>query len=176
MTTERERRFVGPRRGQLIFALAFVALSALLLSMITQQTAWLPKTKLSAQPRFWPAIGLGGMTLLGALHLIRLPWRRLTPADWTELRRWGGILEFALWFMGYVLIVPVLGYLPVTLAFVLALTWRMGYRDRKMYLYAALFGLVVVVGFKGLLNVRIPGGAVYDYLPDPLRGLFILYL
>ncbi|MFV0514346.1 MAG: tripartite tricarboxylate transporter TctB family protein [Jhaorihella sp.] len=176
MPTERERRFVGPRRGQLIFALAFLSASALLLSLISGQTTWIAKTALFSQPRFWPAIGLGGMALFGGLHLYRLPWRHNTRYDWWEARKWLAVLEFALWFMAYVLLVPVLGYLPVTLAFVPALSWRMGYRSRAIMVSGVVFAVVVVVMFKGFLSVKIPGGAVYEYLPGGLRSFFILYL
>ena len=174
MPTERERRFVGPRRGQLAFAVALLVLSGALLALIGDQTAWAAKTQLFAQPRFWPAVGLGGMVALGALHLARLPWRRLTADDWTELRRWVRVLEFVLWFMGYVLIVPYIGYLPATLVFVPALSWRMGYRSRRMHVIGVVFAVAVVVMFKSFLSVRIPGGMVYEYLPDGLRTLFIL--
>lgn len=176
MATERERRFVGPRRGQLIFALGFVALSVLLLTQIGHQTVWAAKTKVFAQPRFWPAVGLGGMTLLGALHLYRLPWRRFTAADRGELKRWAEVLEYAVWFMAYVLAVPVIGYLPATLIFMPALTWRMGYRSRLMLGTSLVFAVAVVVLFKTFLSVKIPGGAIYDLLPGALRGFFILYL
>lgn len=174
MPSERERRFPGPRRGQLIFALVFFAFALLLLSLIGDQTRWAEKTRLFAQPRFWPAIGLGGMAVLGGLHLYRLPWRRVTRHDRRELRRWGRALEFAGWFMGYVLAVPVLGYLPVTLVFVPALAWRMGYRSRAMMGIGAAFAVAVVVLFKALLAVKVPGGAIYEYLPGALRGFFIL--
>lgn len=176
MPSERERRFVGLRRGQLIFAAGLVAVSALLLAQIGTQTVWVEKTRLVAQPRFWPAVGLGAMVLLGGLHLWRLPWWRNTSDDWQETRRWLAVMEYAAWFMAYVLLVPVLGYLPVTVAFVLALGWRMGYRSRAMMLTGIVFALAVVVLFKGLLSVRIPGGAIYEYLPGALRSLAILYL
>ncbi|MCE8509411.1 tripartite tricarboxylate transporter TctB family protein [Ruegeria pomeroyi] len=176
MPTERERRFVGPRRGQLIFALFFVAVSVLLLSQIGSQTKWIEKSKLFAQPRFWPAVGLGGMVLLGGVHLYLLPWRRATRYDWWELRKWAQVLEFAIWFLAYVLLVPLIGYLPVTLVFVPLLAWRMGYRDRRMLGLSILFAVAVVVLFKGLLGVKIPGGAIYEYLPGALRSFFILYL
>lgn len=176
MPTERERRFVGPRRGQLVFALVFVAVSVLLLALIGRQTAWAEKTRLFAQPRFWPAVSLGLMTGLGGLYLYRLPWRQITRDDRRELRNWATVLEYALWFMAYVLLVPILGYLPVTLVFVPALSWRMGYRSRFMLTISVVFAVAVVVLFKGLLSVRIPGGAVYDYLPGALRSFFILYL
>jgi hypothetical protein len=176
MATERERRFVGPRRGQLYFALAFLAAAALLLALIGQQTRWVENTELFAQPRFWPAVGLGGMVLLGALHLARLPWRATTPFDRTEVLKWATVIEFALWFMAYVVLVPIIGYLPVTLVFVPALAWRMGYRSRRMLGISAVFAVSVVVLFKSFLSVKIPGGMLYEYLPGALRSFAILNL
>lgn len=176
MPTERERRFVGPRRGQLIFALFFVAVSILLLSQIGSQTKWVEKSKLFAQPRFWPAVGLGGMVLLGGAHLYLMPWRRITRYDVTELRKWAQVLEFAAWFMAYVVLVPLIGYLPVTMAFMPLLTWRMGYRQPRMLWLSVGFAVAVVVLFKGFLSVKIPGAAIYEYLPGALRSFFILYL
>ncbi len=174
MASERERRFTGPRRGQLIFALAFFALSVLLLSLITEQTRWVAKTRFVAQPRFWPAVGLGGMVVMGGLHLWYLPWRRLTRFDWAEARKWAVVVEYALWFLAYVTLVPMIGYLPVTVAFVPALSWRMGYRDRVMIWIGVCFAIAVVVLFKSFLSVKIPGGALYEYLPGALRSFFIL--
>lgn len=176
MQSERERRFVGPRRGQLLFVLTFLVLSVLLLSQITSQTTWVTKTAVFAQPRFWPAVGVGGMVLFTALHLWKLPFRRFEHADFREALRWGAALEFALWFMGYVTLVPLIGYLPVTLVFVLLLSHRMGYRGRMMQIIGVLFAIAIVVIFKGLLAVRIPGAALYEYFPDGLRSFAILYL
>lgn len=176
MPTEKERRFVGPRRGQLVFALFFVVVSLLLISQIGTQTKWVEKSKFFAQPRFWPAIGLGGMVLLGGLHLYRLPWWHTTRYDWWETRKWATVFEYAGWFMAYVLLVPLIGYLPVTMVFVPVLAWRMGYRDRKMLTISIVFAVFVVLLFKAFLGVKIPGGALYEYLPGALRSFFILYL
>ncbi|MFY0309023.1 tripartite tricarboxylate transporter TctB family protein [Leisingera sp. D0M16] len=176
MPSERERRFVGPRRGQLAFALILVGAALLLLVLITEQTAWVNKTKLFAQPRFWPAVAIGGMVLLGGLHLYKLPWRRVSRYDLWEVKRWGQVFEFAGWFMGYVLLVPIIGYLPVTLVFVPLLSWRMGYRSPFMLWTSAVFAVAVVVLFKALLSVKIPGAMLYEYLPGSLRSFFILYL
>jgi hypothetical protein len=38
------------------------------------------------------------------------------------------------------------------------------------------FAIAVVLVFKGLLSVRIPGALLYEYLPGPLRSFAILYL
>ena len=51
---------------------------------------------------------------------------------------------------------------------------RLGYRSRAMMWISLGFGGAVVVLFKGLLSVRIPGGAIYEYLPGALRSFFIL--
>jgi putative tricarboxylic transport membrane protein len=174
MSSERERRFSGPRRGQLIFALAFFALSVVLLSLIGQQTRWVAKTAFFAQPRFWPGVSLGGMVILGGLHLYRLPWRHLTGNDALELRRWASVLEYTGWFLAYVVLVPLIGYLPVTVVFVPLLGWRMGYRSRAMVWIGVGFAITVVVVFKSFLGVKIPGGALYDYLPGALRTFFIV--
>ena len=39
---------------------------------------------------------------------------------------------------------------------------------------AAGVGLFTVVLFKSLLQVKIPGGAVYEFLPGALRNFMIL--
>ncbi len=174
MSTPEERRFVGRLQGQVIFAIGFVVLSALLLSQIGEQTRWAKGTAFFAQPRFWPAVGLGGMVLFGALHFWRLPRRRVRRTDVIEARIWAQPLEYALWFMGYVLLVPIIGYLPVTMAFVPALIWRMGYRSKRLLWAGVVFAVLVVVLFKSVLQVKIPGAALYEYLPGALRSFFIL--
>ncbi len=174
MTTERERRFPGPRRGQVVFAMVLVAVSAVLLLQIGEQTRWVDKTKLFAQPRFWPAVGLGAMVVLAGLHLGRLPWRRVTRFDRDEALKWLSALEFVVWFLAYVWAVPILGYLPVTLVFLPALAWRMGYRSGRWMALSVGLAVAIVVLFKSFLSVRIPGAAAYEYLPDTLRSFFIL--
>ncbi|GAB4361603.1 MAG: hypothetical protein Kow0026_24820 [Oricola sp.] len=148
--------------------------STLLLSQLPSQTRWVAKTEFFAQPRFWPAAGLVAMVVFGALHLYTLPWRRFRRADWLEARKWASALEYAAWFMGYVVAVPVAGYLPSTLVFVPVLARRLGYRSRRMMLASILFGLVTVVVFKSFLEVKIPGGMLYEYLPGAIRNFFIL--
>ena len=174
MTTERERRFVGPRRGQIFFALGFLVFSGLLLSQIGSETRWVDNTQLFAQPRFWPAVGLLAMVALGMFHLIDLPWRQIKPFDRNETLKWARALEYVGWFMAYVVIVPVVGYLPTTLLFVPLLAWRMGYRSKRMLWISVGLGFCIVVLFKSFLAVRIPGAASYEYLPDALRNFFIL--
>jgi len=166
------------RAGQLLFALFFLAASLVLLAFLPDQTAWKARTKLFAQPRFWPGVGVAGMVLFGALHLrvqIRALGRaRPVRADWLEARRWLQALEYGGWFLAYVWLVPIAGYLPVTLIFAPLLAWRLGYHSARMLVISVLFGFGVVVLFKSLLAVKIPGGLIYEYLPGVWRSFFIL--
>lgn len=172
--TEEERRFVGPRRGQIVFALLFLGVSLFLLSQIGEQTKWMNKVKFAAQPRLWPAIGLGGMVLFSALHLWKLPRKRMVREDWQEAKIWLVPLEFALWFLIYVWMTPIIGYLLSTILFTQVLVFRMGYRKRSYKIAGLGFAICVVVIFKSFLQVKIPGGAIYEYLPAALRNFLIL--
>lgn len=174
MSIEKERRFKWPIRGQFLFAVVFVVVAVLLLSLIGDQTRWVNRGKFFSQPRLWPAIAIGGMVLFGALHLWKLPRRRFVRADVVEWRLWFLAIEWVLWFLTYVIIVPWAGYLPTTLVFVPLLMWRMGYRSRRMLGVGVVFAVMVVVVFKTFLEVKIPGGAVYEILPGALRSFFIL--
>ena len=127
-----------------------------------------------AQPRFWPAVGIGGMLLFAILHLWRLPRRRLVRADLREGRLWLFSFEFAAWFMVYVWAVPLVGYLPCSIAFVPLMAYRLGYRKPATLVTGAVFGFVVVLVFKAILEVKIPGAAVYDLLPPAVRNFLIL--
>ena len=176
MSSLEEKRFPGPLRGQLIFAIVFFVVALLLLSQIGEQTKWVKRTKFFAQPRFWPAVGLIGMVVFGGLHLWKLPRRRFDRFDYREWRIWFLAIEWVGWFLLYVLLVPIIGYLPTTMIFMPLITWRLGYRDKPMLWVAAIFGTLVVVLFKSLLQVKIPGGLIYEYLPSALRSFFILNL
>lgn len=162
------------RAGQILFAIGFTAIAILLVALLGDQTVWKAKVKFFAQPRFWPAVGVIGMAVFGALHLKTLRRNRISRDDLNEARIWFESVEYALWFLVYVWVVPIFGYLPVTLVFAPLLTWRLGYRSRRMLWISALFALLVVVLFKTMLQVKIPGGLIYEYLPGGLRSFFIL--
>lgn len=174
MSSEDERRFKWPIRGQLLFALVFLVAAVLLLSQLGSETRWVKRTKFFAQPRFWPGVAVGGMVLFSALHLWRLPRKRFQRPDMVEWRIWFFAIEWVLWFLAYVVVVPIVGYLPTTVVFVVLLAWRVGYRSKKMLWIAAGFAVAVVVVFKTFLQVKIPGGALYEYLPDAMRSVMIL--
>ena len=175
--TEHETPEIRP--GGVLFAVLFLLAAVFLLSQLGAETKFSGKTiwskKLFAQPRFWPAVGVIGMCLFGAAHLF-VTWRRRVPGTTREALTWARALEYLVWFMAYVFAVPVIGYLPASIIFAVALAARAGYRSRGMLGAAALTGLGVVVIFKALLQVKIPGGAIYEHLPDGLRNFAILYL
>lgn len=163
--------------GQVVFVFAALAMVILLLLLITRQTVWVEDAKnLPAQPRFWPAVALILMSGAFAQHAWRMRRRRPNAQDWAEARRWLEPLEYVGWFMVYVFAVPIVGFLPMSLLFACALTWRLGYRSRGALIVAAVFALATVILFKGLLGVKIPGATLYEGLPGGLRSFFILYL
>ncbi len=139
---------------------------------------WVSGKPLTAQPGFWPVTAIIGMLVFGALELVVIA-RRSLPLDrgalLPEAKLWLRALEFVGWFLVYVLAVPVIGYLPATLAFCVLLALRLGYRSATAIVGAMVVALFTVVVFKSLLSVKIPGGQVYEALPDGLRNVMILY-
>lgn len=167
--------FERPRpAGDLAFALGFLALAIFLASQLGTEAKWVKRTKLFAQPAFWPTVGIFGMLFFGAFHAFGSIISKRTPGRRAEAVLWLRSIEYALWFMAYVMVTPKLGYLPSTLIFALGLTLRTGLRGRVYLMAAGGMGLFIVVLFKSFLQVRIPGGAVYEYLPDALRNFMIL--
>lgn len=171
-----------PKAGEFLFVMVFVLLSAFLLTELGEQTRFSAKGKLFAQPAVWPAVGVIGMTLFGGLHILLTCMSRakdgvgaaVSTEVLTEVSSWLRGVEFAAWFMIYVFAVPGLGYLLSTVIFTALLALRMGYRKPRTILFAALAGLCIVLIFKTMLAVKIPGGAIYNALPDMLRNFMIV--
>ncbi len=166
------------RPGDMVFALAFFAFALFLLLNLPFQTTWVEKrTALFAQPAFWPAISLGLMTLFAALHLAGAVVSQRIPGRLAEALYWARSLEYAGWFMAYVLLVPWIGYLLATIAFCCVLAFRLGYRSARWMGVAAVFAIATVVIFKGLLQVKIPAGEIYGLLPPgAFRSFMMTYL
>ncbi|MHA7888649.1 tripartite tricarboxylate transporter TctB family protein [Roseicyclus sp.] len=163
--------------GQVIFVIASFAVSLGLLSQIGSQTEWSDSARtIAAQPRFWPAVALGLMVAGFGLHWRLMRRRRPDRRDWLEAKRWVEPLEYYGWFILFVLAVPRLGFLPMSLVMACALTWRLGYRSKGALALAALFAVSVTVTFKGFLGVNIPGGQIYELLPASVRTFFMVYL
>ncbi|QPM90276.1 tripartite tricarboxylate transporter TctB family protein [Pseudooceanicola algae] len=162
------------RAGEAVFAAAFFALSLLLLILLPWQTQWVPRTKLYVQPAFWPAIALFVMLVFSGGYLVVALGSHRLPGLRAELGAWARAGEFMVWFIAYVWLVPVIGYLLATIAFCCTLSWRMGYRNARWMGLSALFGLAVVALFKGFLGVNIPAGDIYDLLPPGEARSFLM--
>ncbi len=163
------------RPGDYVFSLVFLLFSLFLLVSLPEETVWVERTKLYAQPAFWPSVSVAIMVLFSAIHLAGSLVSERIEGRWVEVAYWLRSLEYAAWFMIYVQAVPQLGYLPATILFCLALSWRLGYRTWRWALINIAFAFVVVLLFKGLLQVKVPAGALYDFLPGALRIFMINY-
>lgn len=163
------------RPGDLIYSFACLVFSLFLAINLSSETTWASNTKLFAQPAFWPYFAVISMVLFSALHLVSSLVSPKLDGRWEEIGFWLRSAEFAGWFMIYVIVVPQLGYLPATIVFAVALSYRLGYRGAKFLGSAALFGAVVVIVFKTILQVKVPGGAVYEYLPTALRSFMLTH-
>jgi small-conductance mechanosensitive channel len=164
------------RPGDIVFAWAFLILSVFLVSQLGTQAPWNPKAKIFSQPAFWPTVAVFSMTLFAAFHLLSSFLSTRLEGRWIEVWAWVRSLEYAGWFMAYVYIVPILGYLPTSVVAAVLLGLRAGYRSKRVLGSLALLAVVIVVVFKGFLQVKIPGGAVYEYLPSAIRSFFLTYL
>lgn len=165
------------RPGDFFIALLSFLFALFLLVNLPYQTQWVARTKLFAQPAFWPVVAILSMVLFSGMHLVGAVVSERIPGRFQEVLHWIKSIEYALWFMAYVALVPVLGYLPATLLFTITLSYRLGYRGWRWMLVAALFGFVVVILFRGMLQVKIPSGALYELLPaGGLRSFMMIYL
>jgi len=163
------------RPGDIVFAWAAFIFSVFMLTQIADQTAWKNGGKLFSQPRFWPAVSLGGMAAFAGLHLLGSALSERIAGRWREVWLWVTALEYAGWFVLYAIVVPYLGYLPTTVLFAVVLALRVGYRRASTVLIAAIVAVVIVLLFKTMLKVNLPGGLVYEYLPDGLRQFMLTY-
>lgn len=161
-----------------LFAVLAFAFAILLLTQVGTQVTWSSSKTFTNQPGFWPVMAICGMVVFGFFEVLnqwrsrpRNPISNAIP----EILHWLAGVEFAVWFLAYVLIVPYLGYLGSTAIFAGLLTLRVGYRSRSLVLSAILTGIAIVIVFKSFLSVKIPGGVIYEFLPDAVRNFFIIY-
>ena len=164
----------GRKPGEMLFSMLLLLLAGALLAVLPWQTTWLDGKGFAAQPRFWPALSLGGVVLFAVLHVLFRGKLDRTPGRWIEGLTWIRSLEFIGWYMVYVAAIPIIGYLLATVIFCTLLAIRVGYRGATL-LWAAFFGLSVVLFFKTAMNVKIPGGAIYEFAPEGLRYILLRY-
>ena len=163
------------RPGDIVFAWTLLVLSVLLLTQIADQTSYKSGGKLFAQPRFWPAVSLMGMTFFAAFHLLGSLLSERIEGRWREVLTWFASLEYAIWFIAYAASVPYGGYLPTTIVFAVLLSLRVGYRNAKMLGAAMISSVIIVLLFKTILQVNLPSGLIYEVLPDGLRQIMLTY-
>ncbi|MEM7439648.1 MAG: tripartite tricarboxylate transporter TctB family protein [Pseudomonadota bacterium] len=159
--------------GAMLFMIAFCLISVVLVLYLGDQTKFSAKGKFFAQPRVWPAVGVIGMAAFSAAYVLqRIRVQR--TGEISEAFLWLRGLEYVAWFMIYVWAVPRVGYLPTTVIFAIILAFRVGYRETRTLIAAGATGFAIVLVFKTFLGVKIPGGAIYEYLPTTIRNFFIL--
>lgn len=163
------------RPGDLVFAVFFLLFALFLLFNLDGQTTWVKRTKLVAQPAFWPMVSVWLMTIFAALHFLGSVVSPRIPGRLAEVTFWLKSLEYVGWFLIYVICVPYAGYLISTIAFTVLLAFRLGYRTPKSVAAAAAAGFVIVLIFKTFLQVKVPGGKIYEVLPDGLRAFMLTY-
>jgi len=151
------------RPGDIVFAWAFLILSLFLVSQLDSQAPWKP------------TVAVYAMSLFAAFHLLSSFLSERLEGRWIEIWNWVKSVEYAGWFMAYVSLVPKLGYLPMTMVFAVLLGLRAGYRSLKVLGFLLLLAVIIVVVFKGFLQVKIPGAAIYEYLPTAMRSFFLTY-
>ena len=170
---------VPSQSATLLFMVVSFAVAVFLASQLGSELKWSSRKSIFAQPGFWSAMSIVGMLICGmaqlALYIVKNKPFHLSHSL-GEIRLWAGALEYVLWFLLYVLIVPKIGYLLASIIFCWALSYRLGYRQRKMQCYSVILAIFIVIIFKSFLAVKIPGALIYDYLPDGLRNFMILYL
>ncbi|MEL6451107.1 MAG: tripartite tricarboxylate transporter TctB family protein [Pseudomonadota bacterium] len=99
-------------------------------------------------------------------HAWRRRFRLPTDARY-ELVQWLRALEYVGWFVGYTLLVPLLGYLVATLLLGTALPWRLGYRGGRWLAICLAASFAIVLVFRTGLQIRTPVNIwLYDQLPQ----------
>ncbi|MBV7380007.1 tripartite tricarboxylate transporter TctB family protein [Maritimibacter dapengensis] len=162
------------RPGDFVISLMSFVFALVLLATMPEQVEWVDGVALYAQPAFWPTVAVIAMVVFSGLHLFGAMVSERIRGRTQEILYWLRSLEFAVWFIAYVMVVPVIGYLPSTLLFTAALTFRLGYRNWRYFAGAAVFSVAVVVIFKGFLQVKIPAGDIYSLLPAGDFRLFAM--
>ncbi|WP_331460027.1 tripartite tricarboxylate transporter TctB family protein [Cochlodiniinecator piscidefendens] len=164
------------RPGDLVFAWMFLFFCGFLLINLGGQVQWGMRGSLVAQPAFWPTISVVGMSFFAVMHLIGSLSSPRIPGRMKEFRFWLRSLEYVVYFLAYVSMVPIIGYLLGTLIFALFLTFRLGYRRPTAFCVTAVFAVAVVLIFRAGLRVKIPAGQIYEHLPDAIRSFAMINL
>lgn len=106
-------------------------------------------------------------------------WRKrflLPTSAYFEVTKYLAALEYVVYFIGYTIVVPILGYLVSTLLLGTYLTWRLGYRTPRWIMTGLLSSFAVVVIFRSFLQIKTPVSIwLYDLLPAAMRSFMLTY-
>lgn len=109
------------------------------------------------------------------VHLWRQRFLQPTSARY-EASQYLAALEFVAYFIGYTLLVPVLGYLMSTVLLGMYLTYRLGYRSGIWVLRSLATSLAIVLVFRTFLQIKTPASIwLYDQLPQAWRAFMLTY-
>lgn len=167
------RRYRRP--GDLVFALICVAFAAFIVWSLPTEAKLPSRGSLFAKPAFYVHVAAWCMLVFALLHLTSTLLSEALEGRWAEVWLWVRSIEYAGWFMAYVIVAPYLGYLFATVVFTVSLSLRLGFRDKKSILAAVGFAVFVVLVFKTFLQVKVPGGQLYEYFPDALRAFMLTH-
>lgn len=172
----RKRRTRRTRRpGELPFAVLFLGFALWLYTHLGAEARWIARLPWFQQPALWPAIAIHGMLAFGAANLFASLLAHGSERDRRELLTWLRALEYVAWYLAYAWAVGQIGYLPATLGTMLLLVWRLGIASRASLFWATAFSVAVVVVFKSLLRVGIPGGRLYALFPPDWQRFLSVY-
>lgn len=166
----------SPDTGGLVFF--FLCLSCVLLAFLPSQTRWIDGTILVKQPAFWSIVSIGIMLVFSIIAL--LVQKKSILQNGKDLvhcllqKKSLYVIECCLYYLAYVWLVPLLGYLLSSILFMVILTWRYGFRTKTMLLSSAITAIAIVVIFKTIMQLKIPAGQIYDFLPEPIRQFFLV--
>ena len=167
----------SPDSGSLVFF--FLCFSLLLLALLPSQTRWINGISFVKQPAFWSLVSIGMMLSFSIISLC-IQKKNIVQIgkDFVHCllqQKSLLVIENCGYYFLYVWLVPLIGYLPSSILFMVLLTWRYGFRDKTMLLGSVLTAIVIVVLFKSMMRLHIPAGQIYAYLPDAMRDFFIFY-
>ena len=164
------------RPGDVVFALLFLLFSLFLMFNLGSELKWKDGLALGKQPAFWPTVAVIGMVVFSALHWLSSALSPRIPGRLQEVKFWLKSVEYVAWFLTYMFLVEQIGYLISTIILTSTLTFRVGFKNWRTILVMVVFAIAVVLIFKSFLQVKIPGGVIYEFLPDSIRSIALTYL
>jgi len=168
--------------GATVVSALFLAFALVMLALLTAETKPAPSSKgWWTEPALVPGyalavMALGAVGVLGQRLLRRR--RRAAPREvpaisFPQLREALTLIEYTVYFAGYVWAVDKIGYALSTLLFAQIACWRSGLRGWRTTVFVLALSVVLVVLFRVILGVWFPTADLYELLPAALRNFAI---